>query len=107
MTDKLPLSEVILTAKQKLSSVSACLNDSAAFNAAIAEFDMWLSKHKALISASAPGQMNEREEINQLIHQVTRLELQARYNISLVSDMQEYIHGQLQDTTTPHNPYRR
>ena len=39
---------------------------------------MWLSEHKALISASAPGQMNEREEINQLIHQVTRLELQAR-----------------------------
>ena len=107
MTEQLPLSEVIYTAKQKLSSASACLNDSAAFNAAIAEFDMWLSKHKVLISASAPGQMNEREEINQLIHQVTRLELQARYNISLVSDMQGYIHGQLEDTTTPHALYRR
>ena len=107
MTDQLPLSEVIVTAKQKLSSASACLNDSAAFKDAIAEFDMWLSKHQALISASAPGQMNEREEINQLIHQVTRLELQARYNISLVSDMQGYIHGQLEDTTTPHTPYRR
>ena len=104
MTDQLPLSEVISTAKQKLSSVSACLNDSAAFNAAIAEFDIWLSKHKALISASAPRRVNEREEINQLIHQVTRLELQARYNISLVSDMQGYIHGQLEDATTP---YRR
>ena len=107
MTDQLPLSEVIITAKRKLSSVSACLNDSAAFNAAIAEFDMWLSKHKELISASAPGQVNEREEINQLIHQVTRLELQAHYNISLVSDMQSYIHGQLEDTTIPHTPYRR
>ena len=107
MTDQLPLSEVIITAKQKLSSVSACLNDSAAFNAAIAEFDMWLSKHKELISASAPEQVNEREEINQLIHQVTRLELQAHYNISLVSDMQSYIHGQLEDTTIPHTPYRR
>ena len=107
MTDQLPLSEVIITAKQKLSSASACLNDSAAFNAAIAEFDMWLSKHKELISASAQGQVNEREEINQLIHQMTRLELQARYNMSLVSDMQGYIHGQLGDTTTPHTPYRR
>ena len=107
MTDQLPLSEVLITAKRKLSSVSACLNDSAAFNAAIAEFDMWLSKHKELISASAPGQVNEREEINQLIHQVTRLELQAHYNISLVSDMQSYIHGQLEDTTIPHTPYRR
>ena len=107
MTDQLPLSEVLLTAKQKLSRASACLNDSTAFNAAIAEFDMWLSEHKGLISASAPGQVNEREEINQLIHQVTRLELQARYNISLVSDMQGYIHGQLEDTTNPHTPYRR
>ena len=107
MTVQLPLSEVILTAKQKLSSASACLNDSSAFKDAIAEFDMWLSEHKALISASAPGQMNEREEINQLIHQVTRLELQARHNISLVSDMQGYIHGQLEDATTPHTPYRR
>ena len=107
MTDQLPLSEVISTAKQKLSSASACLHDSAAFNAVIAEFDMWLSKHKELISGSAPGQVNEREEINQLIHQVTRLELQAHYNISLVSDMQGYIHGQLEDTTIPHTPYRR
>ncbi|MGB0819179.1 MAG: hypothetical protein ACPGQQ_09690, partial [Candidatus Puniceispirillaceae bacterium] len=74
---------------------------------AITGFDMWLSKHKELISASAPGRMSEREEINQLIHQMTRLELQARYNISLVSDMQGYIHGQLEDTTTPHAPYRR
>ena len=107
MTDQLPLSEVIVTAKQKLSSVSACLNDSAAFHAAIAEFDKWLSKHKEIISASALGQVNEREEIHQLIHQVTRLEIQARYNISLVSDMQGYIHGQLEDTTTPHTPYPR
>jgi len=107
MAVQLSLSEVIVTAKQKLSSASACLNDSAAFNAAIAEFDMWLSQHKELISASATGQVNEREEINQLIHQMTRLELQAHYNISLVSDMQGYIHGQLEDTTTPHTPYRR
>ena len=107
MTDQLPLSEVIVTAKQKLSSASACLNDSSAFHAAIAEFDMWLSKHKELISASAPGQVNEREEINRLIHQVTRLELRARYNISLVSDMQGYIHGQLEHTTISHTPYSR
>ena len=107
MTEQLPLSEVIFTAKQKLSSASACLNDSTAFNAAIAEFDMWLSKHKELISASASGQVNEREEINQLIHQMTRLELQARYNISLVSEMQSYIHGQLEDTTTAHTSYYR
>ena len=107
MTNQLPLSEVILTAKQKLSSASACLNDSSAFYAAITEFDTWISKHKDLISASAPEQANEREEINQLIHQLTRLELQARYNISLLSDMQGYIHGQLENTTTPHTPYRR
>ena len=107
MTVQLPLSEVISTAKEKLSSASACLNDSSAFSSAIAEFDSWLSEHKELISAPAPEQVNELEEISQLIHQVTRLELQARYNISLVSDMQGYIHGQLENTTTPHATYRR
>ena len=44
MTNQLLLSEVIDTAKQKLSSVSACLNDSTAFNAAIAEFNQWLNR---------------------------------------------------------------
>ena len=107
MTDQLPLSEVIVTAKQKLSSASACLNDSAAFNAAIAEFDKWLSQHKEIISASAPEKGKEREDINQLIHQMTRLELQARYNISLVSEMQGYIHGQLEDTATSYTSYHR
>ena len=96
----------LFTAKQNLAALLLVLMIQQHLSA-IAEFDMWLSKHKALISASAPGQMNEREEINQLIHQVTRLELQARYNRSLVSDMQGYIHGQLEDTTTPHTPYRR
>ena len=107
MMVQLPLSEVIATAKEKLSSASACLNDSSAFSSAIADFDSWLSEHKELISASAPEQVNEREEISQLIHQVTRLELQARYNISLVSDMQGYIHDQLEDTATSHTTYCR
>ena len=107
MTNQLLLSEVIETAKQKLSSASACLNDSTAFSASVAEFDEWLTEHKDLISANASEETNVRLEIEQLIHQLTRLELQARYNISLVSDMQGYIHGQLEDTTTPHTSYRR
>ena len=107
MTVELPLSEVITTAKEKLSSASACLHDSSAFCSAIAEFDSWLSEHKELIFAPAPEQLHEREEISQLIHQLTRLELQARFNISLVSDMQSYIHGQLEDTTTFQTTYQR
>ena len=106
MTIRLPLFEVLETAKRKLSSVSACLNDSTAFSASVAEFDEWLSEHKDLISANASEEANVKLEIEQLIHQLTRLELQARYNISLVSDMQGYIHGQLEDTTAPHTPYR-
>ena len=107
MATQLPLSEVIATAKQKLSSVSACLNDSSAFSASVAEFDEWLSEHKDLISASVLEQRNESREIEQLIQQLTRLELQARYNISLVSDMQGYIHGKLEHFTSPHSLYHR
>ena len=107
MTMQLPLFEVLETAKRKLSRVSACLNDSTAFSASVAEFDEWLTEHKDLISANTSEDTNARLAIEQLIHQLTRLELQACYNISLVSDMQGYIHGQLEDTTTPHTPYRR
>ena len=107
MTSQLPLNEVIVAAKQKLSSVSACLNDSVAFNAAVAEFDQWLSKNKDSISAITPEQAPERYEIKQLIHQLTQLEFKARYNISLVADMQGYIHGQLERTTPPESPYHR
>ncbi len=107
MTVQLPLSEVIETAKQKLSSVSARLNDSTAFSAAVSEFDEWLADHKDLISAYASEELSARSEIEQLIHQLARLELQAHYNISLVTDMQSYIHGKLEHTTTTDMLYRR
>ena len=100
MATQLPLSEVIATAKQKLSSVSACLNDSSAFSASVAEFDEWLTKHKNLISVYSSEGSDLRCEIEDLIHQLTRLELQSNYNISLVTDMQSYIHGKLERTTS-------
>ena len=106
MTPQLSLSEVIITAQQKLGSVSACLNDSTAFKVAVVEFDQWLSEHKKLILALTPEQATERHQIEQLIHQVTRLELRAQYNISLVGDMQGYIHGQLERTTSPQSSYQ-
>ena len=102
MTVQLPLDEVISTAKLKLSGVSACLNDSSAFKGAVLEFDSWLSEHREIISASSTMQPNQRHEIEQLIHQLSRLELQARYNITLVENMHTYIHEQLEYISTPH-----
>ena len=107
MTIQLPLSEVIATAKQKLSSVSSCLNDSTAFSASVAEFNEWLTEHKDLISAPTLEEASVRLEIEQLIHQLTRLELQAHYNISLINGMQSYIHGKLEHNTTPNTQYHR
>ena len=107
MTVQLPLTEVLETAKQKLSSASACLNDSAAFSAAVAEFDQWLTKHKNLISVYSLEGSDLRREIEELIHQLARLELQAHYNISLVTDMQSYIHRRLEHTTSQNTSYHR
>ena len=107
MTVQLPLSEVIETAKQKLSRASACLNDSTAFSALVVEFDEWLTEHKDLISSHALEEANLRLEIEQLINQLTRLELQAQYNISLVTGMQSYIHRKLELTTIPDTPHHR
>ena len=102
MTVQLPLDEVISTAKLKLSGVSACLNDSSAFRVAVLDFDTWLSEHKESILASSTREPNQRHEIEQLIHQLSRLELQARYNITLVENMHTYIHEQLECISTPH-----
>ena len=107
MIEQLPLIEVLETAKQKLGRVSACLNDSRAFSIAVAEFDEWITEHKDLISAYGSEQAKVRREIEQLIHQLTRLELQAQYNISLVTGMQSYIHGKLEHTTSPDTSYHR
>jgi len=107
MISQLPLSEVIETAKQKLGSVSSCLNDSAAFATAVSEFDNWLSEHKELIAQTTTEQPHCRQEIEQLIRKLTRLEMQARYNMSLVADMQGYIHSQLETTPVPPHPYHR
>ena len=107
MTMQLPLSEVIETAKQKLGRVSACLNDSAAFAAAVNEFDDWLSQHKELIAQTTTEHSDCRLQIEQLIRDLTRLEMQARYNVSLVTDMQGYIHGQLDTAPVPVTAYHR
>ena len=107
MTEQLPLTEVLETAKQKLGSISACLNDSAAFAAAVNDFDDWLSQHKDVIAKTTTDQPDSRQQIEQLIRELTRLEMQARYNMSLVSDMQGYIHGQLETAPIPPTPYHR
>ena len=107
MTHQLPLSEVLLSAKRKLSSAFACRNDSNAFKAAVIEFEQWLSSHKDLLLAIEPEQITERHEIEQLIHQLSQLEIQARFNISLVADMQSYIHSRLDRSTFEQNYYQR
>ena len=107
MTAQLPLSEVLDTARQKLGRVSSCLNDSAAFAVAVSEFDDWLAGHKDIITHATSEQADCRRELESLIRELTRLEVQARYNVSLVTDMQGYIRGQL-DTAPPlSTPYHR
>lgn len=107
MTVQLPLSEVLETAKQKLGSLSSCLNDSAAFAAAVNEFDDWLMQHKDLIARTTSEKADFRLQIEQLICALTRLEVQARYNASLVADMPGYIHGQLDTAPQPPASYHR
>ena len=73
MTVQLPLSEKVLeTAKQKLGSLSLCLNDSAAFAAAVNEFDEWLAQHKDLLARTTTEQADYRLQIEQLICALTR-----------------------------------
>ena len=64
MTNQLLLFEVMDTATE--ASSAACLNDSTAFSAAIAEFNQWLTEHKKLISALTLNRQLNAMKLNSL-----------------------------------------
>ena len=92
MTSSLSISEFLETARQKLGGVSSCLNNSKAFARAVTEFDDWLESQRETVSHAADLGYHAREEVSDILRQLSRLELQARHNASLVSDMQKYLH---------------
>ncbi len=92
MTSSLSISEFLETARQKLGGISACLNNSKAFARAVTEFDDWLEGQRETLSHAADLDYHAREEVADILRQLSRLELQARHNASLVSDMQKYLH---------------
>ena len=92
MTSSLSISEFLETARQKLGGVSSCLNNSKAFARAVTEFDDWLEGQRETLSHAADLDYHAREEVADILRQLSRLELQARHNASLVSDMQKYLH---------------
>ena len=93
MTSSLSISEFLETARQKLGGISACLNNSKAFARAVTDFDDWLKGHRETLSHAADLDHHAREEVADILGQLSRLELQARHNASLVSDMQKYLHA--------------
>ena len=92
MTSSLSISEFLETARQKLGGVASCLNNSKAFARAVTEFDDWLEGQRETLSHAADLDYHAREEVADILRQLSRLELQARHNASLVSDMQKYLH---------------
>ena len=92
MTSSLSISEFLETARQKLGAVSSCLNNSKAFARAVTEFDDWLEGQRETLSHAADLDYHAREEVADILRQLSRLEHQARHNASLVSDMQKYLH---------------
>jgi len=93
MSAQLRLDEILDTAKTKLGVVSSCLNDSHAFARHLTEFDEWLLAHKTELSAASQIDDASRQNISEIISQITKLELQARYNARLVNDMQTHLHN--------------
>ena len=89
MPSSLLITEFLETAKQKLGGVSSCLNNSKAFARAVSEFDDWLEGQRETLSHAADLDYHTREEVADILRQLSRLEFQARHNASLVSDMQE------------------
>ena len=92
MTSSLSISKFMETARQKLGGISSCLNNSKAFARAVTEFDEWLECERETLSHAGELDYHAREEVADILRQLSRLELQARHNASLVSDMQKYLH---------------
>ena len=101
MSLELSYFDILQTAKQKLGGVSSCLNDSKKFAEAVQDFDSWLEGHKAQLTHAAETDKTIRDTLADILRHLTRLELQARHNAQLVSDMQGYLRDDY-----PENPYK-
>ena len=91
MSETLSIIDVLETARQKLGGISACLNDSKKFAHSVTDFDSWLDAHSQQLSSASDLDQNTREQVADILRQLTRLELQARHNANLVGDMQSYL----------------
>ena len=91
MSETLSIIDVLETARKKLGGISACLNDSKKFAHAVTDFDSWLDAHSQRLSSASDLDQNTREQVADILRQLTRLELQARHNANLVGDMQSYL----------------
>ena len=91
MSESLSIIDLLETASQKLGAISACLTDSKKFSHAVTDFDSWLDVHSQQLSSASDLDQNSREQVADILQQLTRLELQARHNANLVVDMQSYL----------------
>ena len=91
MSETLLIIDLVETARQKLGAISACLNDSKRFAHAVTDFDSWLDLHSQQLSSASDLDQNTREQVADILRQLTRLESQARHNANLVGDMQSYL----------------
>ena len=91
MSETLSIIDLLETARQKLGGISACLNDSKKFAHAVTDFDSWLDAHSQQLSSASDLDQNTREQVADILRQLSRLELQARHNANLVGDMQNYL----------------
>ena len=91
MSETLSIIDLLETARQKLGDISACLNDSKKFVHTVTDFYSWLEAHSQHLSIASDLDQNTREQVANILRQLTRLELQARHNANLVGDMQSYL----------------
>ncbi len=91
MSAPFSIQDVLETAEQKLGGISAYLNDSKAFAKAVSDLDVWLAEHSVHLTSASELSADTRDKVADILRQLTRLELQARHNAHLVSDMQTYL----------------
>ena len=86
-----PMNEFLTAAEQKLSGLLSCAQNASEFHAQCQDFDVFISNSQQIFNAPNPLPADEISRLKSLQRKITTIELVARNNAALVSDMPDYV----------------
>ena len=86
-----PMNEFLTAAEQKLSGLFSCAQNASEFHTQCQDFDLFILDAQQIFNAPNPLPADEISRLKSLQRKITTIELVARNNAALVSDMPDYV----------------